>query len=108
MKVIILYYGEEEIGVYSSKQKASIAENDLKTLDHYQNDNYYHHVEFELDKFDIEAFNKQKKQTIDNSFLGQIREIIGGSLSIAILLIILTTIVLGIKSCGQIILNLFK
>jgi hypothetical protein len=103
MKVIVLSYGDEQIGVFSSKQKASFAENELKTLEHFQNNSYYQHEEFEIDKFSIEEFDEIISEPTNETAFDKVRNgfcIIIGFIAIISLLFI---IILGIASFGKII-----
>jgi hypothetical protein len=110
MKVVVLSYGDEILGVYSSIEMANYAEEFYSKSEHFIRHEHgvFFREEFELDDCSDKRFKEENNPTVDSSFLEKTREIINGSLIIVILLIILTTIVLGIKSCGQIMLNFFK
>lgn len=108
MKVYILSFRNDVLGIFSSKESADEAEVFYSDLPYFNNkDEDFWQEEFELDKFSDEDY-LPKDETNDNNKNNKIKDyiIIGMWLSLAFIIIII--ILLGINSFFEMLFNLFK
>ena len=108
MKVILLSWGDYQLGVFSNKEKANEAEVFYSQLSRFadQTDEFWQE-EYELDSYSDEDY--QDDTLVDNNSVKQkIKGLLATGFIYLVIILLIISLFLGVKSLYTIIVGLFK
>ena len=107
MKVILLSWGDYQLGVFSSKEKADEAETFYSQLSRFSDDiGSFWREEYDLDSYSDEDY--QDDYSADANSIGQkIKGLLGTVFFYLIVILVIISLFLGVKSLYNVIIKLF-
>jgi hypothetical protein len=108
MKVILLSWGDYQLGVFSNKEKANEAELFYAQLSMFADQtDLFEQEEYELDKYSDEDY--QDDPIADtNPVLQKVKNLLGTGFFYLVIILLIISLFLGVKSLYAIIVGLFK